>query len=103
MRTAKLQSILIFATLALMLSACSMEASIQNLVEDIKILNASGQAHGITSGSGQMKKDLTSGGYKVSASVGVVGATNAANNSLYLQTAGGYKVYSTIQGALISK
>lgn len=103
MRTAKLNSILVFATLALMLSACSMEASIQNLVEDIKILKAPGQAHGITSGSGQMKKDLTSGGYKVSASVGVVGATNSVNNSLYLQTSGGYKIYSTIQGAIVSQ
>ncbi|HEY8272814.1 MAG TPA: hypothetical protein VIG33_18115 [Pseudobdellovibrionaceae bacterium] len=103
MRTAKLQSILVFATLAIILSACSMEASIQNLAEEVKSLKAPGQAHGITSGSGQMKKDLTSGTYKVSASIGVVGGTNKVNNSLYHQTASGFKVYSTVQGAIVSQ
>jgi hypothetical protein len=108
MRTAKLQSVLVFATLALMLSACSMEASIQSLVEDIKILKAPGQAHGITSGSGQAKQTTnisTSavGEYKVSASVGIVGATNTTTNSAYTETTGGYKVYSTLQGAIVAQ
>ncbi|MGZ3744193.1 MAG: hypothetical protein ACXVB1_04930 [Pseudobdellovibrionaceae bacterium] len=103
MKVARLQSIMIFATLAVMLTACSMEASIQSLVDDIKALKSPGTAQGITSGSGQMKKDLTSGTYKVSASIGVVGGTNTVNHSLYSQTSGGYKVYSTVQGALVSQ
>ncbi len=100
MRTAKLQSILVFATLALMLSACSMEASIQSLVDNIKTFTAPGQAHGITSGSGQGK---VVGQYKVSTSLGIVGSSNTANNSIYYKTTGGYKVYSTLQGAIVSQ
>ncbi|WP_413290087.1 hypothetical protein [Bdellovibrio sp. HCB337] len=102
MKSAKLQSMLVFAILALMLTACSMEASIQSLVPDIKIFKAPGQAHGITSGSGQMKVTNT-GTYKVSASVGIVGATNGANNSAVHTTSGGYKVYGTVQGAIVSQ
>lgn len=92
-----------FTTLALMLSACSIDASVQHLLSDLKILSSPKQAHGITSGSAQMKQDLTSGGYKISTSVGVVGATNSVNNSLLHQTVGGYKVYSTLQGVLVSQ
>lgn len=102
MKAARAQSIVVFALLALMLSACSMEASIQSLVPDIKIFKAPGQAHGITSGSGQMKVTDT-GNYKVSASVGIVGATNSANNSGLHTTSGGYKVYGTVQGAIVSQ
>ncbi|MBS1970056.1 MAG: hypothetical protein JSU04_07095 [Bdellovibrionales bacterium] len=107
MRTAKLQSVIVFAMLALMLTACSMEASIQSLVPDIEIFKAPGQAHGITSGSGQMKATSEVGTglnkYKVSSSVGIVGATNANNTNLYYQTSGGYKVYGTVQGAIVSQ
>lgn len=102
MKTAKLQSILVFAILALMLTACSMEASIQDLVATIETLKAPGQAHGITSGSGQMKK-TGSGDYTVSASVGIVGSTNTTNKSLYYETTSGYKVYGTVQGAIVSQ
>lgn len=106
MRTTKLHSVLVFAILAIMLSGCSMEASIQSLVDEVKSLKASGQAHGITSGSGQMQKASVSGvasGYKVSASVGIVGGTNSTNHSLYHETSAGYKVYSTVQGAIVSE
>ncbi len=108
MRTAKLQSVFVFAMLALTLTACSMEASIQSLVPDIQLFKAPGQAHGITSGSGQMKKTVNTttsavGEYKVSSSVGVVGGTNTNNASLYYQTSGGYKVYGTVQGAMVSQ
>lgn len=94
--------------LALMLTACSMEASIQSLVPDIEIFKAPGQAHGITSGSGQVKKTVNTstsavGEYKVSSSVGIVGATNTNNTNLYYQTSGGYKVYGTVQGAIVSQ
>ena len=41
--------------------------------------------------------------YKVSSSVGIVGATNANNTNLYYQTSGGYKVYGTVQGAIVSQ
>lgn len=108
MRTAKLQPVVIFALLALMLTACSMEASIQSLIPDIEIFKAPGQAHGITSGSAQMQKTTNTstsaiGEYKVSASVGVVGSTNLTDNKLYYQTSGGYKVYGTVQGAIIAQ
>lgn len=108
MRTAKLQSVLVFAMLALMLTACSMEASIQSLVPDIGIFKAPGQAHGITSGSGQMKKTVNTstsavGEYKVSTSVGVVGSTSPSTTNIYYQTSGGYKVYGTVQGAIVSQ
>jgi len=102
MKAAKLQSLIVFAILALMLTACSMEASIQNLVPDISILKAAGQAHGITSGSGQMQVTNT-GTYKVSASVGVVGATNNADHGAVYSTSGGYKVFGTVQGAIVSE
>lgn len=108
MRTAKLQSVVVFALLALMLTACSMEASIQSLIPDIGIFKAPGQAHGITSGSAQMKPTVNTatsavGEYKVSASAGVVGSTNLSNTKLYYQTTGGYKVYGTVQGAIVAQ
>jgi hypothetical protein len=102
MRAAKLQSVVVFAVLALMLTACSMEASIQSLVPDIGIFKAPGQAHGITSGSGQTKT-TSSGQYKVSSSVGIVGATNTNTTNLFYKTSGGYKVYGTLQGAIVSQ
>lgn len=106
MKTTKLQTVGLFAVMALMLSACSMEASIQSLV-DVNIFKAPGQAHGITSGSGQMQTTTEAGTglqkYKVSSSVGIVGATNTTNNNLYYQTSGGYKVYGTVQGAMVSQ
>jgi hypothetical protein len=109
MRAPKLQSALVFAVLALMLSACSMEASIQSLVEDINPFQAPGQVHGITSGSGQAQKstNLTTsavGEYKVSASVGIVGATTTdTTKNSYTETSGGYKVFSTVQGAIVAQ
>lgn len=107
MRTAKLQSVLVFAMLALTLTACSMEASIQSLVPDIGIFKAPGQAHGITSGSGQMKSTSEVGTglnkYKVSSSVGVVGSTSPSTTNIYYQTSGGYKVYGTVQGAIVAQ
>jgi len=102
MKVAKIQSVIVFAILALMLAACSMEASIQSMIDTNKILSAPGQAHGITSGSGQAQATNT-GSYKVSASVGLVGASNGANNSAVYTTSGGYKVYGTLQGAIVSQ
>lgn len=103
MKVAKIHSVMVFALLALMLTACSMEASIESLIDtNLDILNAAGQTHGITSGSGQHKLTNT-GTYKVSTSVGVVGGTNGANNSLIYTTSGGYKVYGTVQGAIVSQ
>ncbi|MGZ6470055.1 MAG: hypothetical protein ACXWRZ_02775 [Bdellovibrio sp.] len=84
------------------LSGCSVDVSVEHLAEKFKIFSSKG-GEGITSGSGQMKKDLTSGNYKVSSSVGVVGGTNTVNNSLYHQTQSGYKVFSTVQGAIVSQ
>lgn len=100
MKTTSIQSVLVYAIMALTLTACSMEASIQDFIEDINPLKAPGQAHGITSGSGQAKQ---AGQYKVSASVGIVGATNTSNKSLYYETSGGYKVFGTLQGAIVSE
>lgn len=103
MKAAKIHSVFVFAILALMLTACSMEASIESLIENTdNVLSAPGQTHGITSGSGQEKLTNT-GNYKVSSSIGVVGATNGTNNSLVYTTSGGYKVYGTIQGAIVSQ
>ncbi|MGZ3770505.1 MAG: hypothetical protein ACXVCP_19545 [Bdellovibrio sp.] len=102
MRTKNLKSILVFSALAMTLSACSMEASISSLVENFTNFKPSKGGEGLTSGSGQMQK-VTSGAYKVSSSVGVVTGTNTVNNSLYHQTAGGYKVYNTVQGAIVSQ
>jgi len=108
MRTAKLQSVIVFAMLALMLTACSMEASIQSLIPDIGIFKAPGQAHGITSGSGQSKKTYNTstaavGEYKVSASVGLVGSTSPSTPSNYYTTSGGYKVFGTVQGSIVAE
>lgn len=103
MRATKLRSVLVFAAMALTLTACSMEASIQDIIDVAEVLKAPGQVHGITSGSGQKKKDLTSGQYTVSASVGIVGSTNTTNKSLYHQTSGGYKVFGSLQGAIVAE
>lgn len=102
-QTTKLKTILIFATLVTMLTACSIELSVENRAEKNSALKPSKIGQGITSGSVQMKKDVTTGTYKISASAGTVGGTNTVNNSLYHQTPGGYKIFSTVQGTLVSK
>lgn len=101
----KLTPAILFTTLALLLSACSMEASIKSLEDGIKTLQAPGQPAGITSGSSQAQ--LTTDGsngthpYRVSTSVGVLGANNLTTKGMYHNT-GTYKVYSSLQGALVS-
>ncbi|RYZ75996.1 MAG: hypothetical protein EOP04_32610 [Proteobacteria bacterium] len=103
MKTHGIHKLLVFGSLALLLSACSMEASIQSLVDEIAILKAPGQAHGITSGSAQ-SVTTQSGLYKVSASVGVTGSSTLTNNpSIVHTTSSGLKVFSSLQGAIVAE
>jgi len=101
MKSSKFQSLIVFAAMALTLTACSMEASIQSLVDTVKTLKVPGQAQGITSGS--VEAQTASGGqnYIVYGSVGVVGGSSAS--SMMIHTTNNYKVYSTVQGAIIAE
>ena len=104
MKTVRIQKLLVFGSMVLLLSACSMEASIQSLIDDIKVLKAPGQAHGITSGSSQAVTATGGGNYKVSASVGVTGGSTFSNNTTIVHTtASGLKVYSSLQGAIVAE
>ena len=104
MKNNGIQRLIVFGSLALLLSACSMEASIQSLVDDIAILKAPGQAHGITSGSTQAVTATGGSNYKVSVSVGVLGGSTLTNNpSIVHTTASGLKVYSSLQGAIVAE
>lgn len=101
MKNGMFHRLFVFGSMVLLLSACSMEASIQSLIDDIKILKAPGQAHGITSGSTQAARV---GPYKVSVSVGVTGSSTLTNSpSLVHTTASGLKVYSSLQGAIVAE
>lgn len=102
MKSISLRKTLIFTAFAGLLSACSMNASIQSLVPTATTLTASSQAQGIASGAGQAKVTNT-GNYSVSSAAGMVGGSNTTNNSMVTTTSGGYQVYSTVQGAIISQ
>jgi hypothetical protein len=104
MKSGKLQTMFVFGFMVISLTACSMEASIQSLVDDIKILKAPGQAHGIASGAGQAQTATGGSNYKVSGAVGIVGGSTLSNStSLVHTTASGLKVYSSVQGAIVSE
>jgi hypothetical protein len=112
MKSGKLQSVLVFGAMLITLTACSMEASIQSLVDTIEVLKAPGSAQGITSGSTEAANPTWGSGpnqgtansaYKVYVSAGPVGGSNLSNNSLVHTTASGYKVFSTVQGAIVSE
>jgi hypothetical protein len=107
MKSGSLQKLFVFGSVILLLSACSMEASIQSLIDDIKVLKAPGQAQGISSGAVQAKTATGGSGYIVSSSVGFLGASTytagPTATSLVHTTASGLKVYSSVQGAIVAE
>jgi len=105
MKSSGFQKLLVFGSLVLLLTACSMEASIQSLIDDIKILKAPGQVLGISSGSTQAVSPTNSTNkFVVSAAVGFTGGSNySASPSLVHTTANGMKVYSAVQGAIVAE
>lgn len=104
MQFRKLRPLLLFGFFALALSACSMEASIQSLVDEINVLKAPGQVHGIATGAVQGQSPTNSTNkYLVSSSVGITGGSSLTSTSLVYTTTSGLKVYSSVQGAIVSK
>jgi hypothetical protein len=104
MKSSKLQTALTLGSMLFLLSACSMEASISSLIEDVKNLQIPGQAHGIVSGASQSQSPTNSTNkYKVSVSAGGIGGSTLSTTSLVHTTAAGYKVYSSVQGAVVSE
>lgn len=109
MKNTQLRNVFIYSALAFALTACSMEASIESIVDDIKLFQAPAKAHGLASGAAQMQLTTDTGSgvvgaYKYSHTVGLTGGSNGQSNALkYTTTAGGYKVYGTIQGAMVAK
>lgn len=102
MRSVSVRKTLIFGAFVGLLSACSMSASIQSLVPTANTLTAPGQAQGIASGAGQAKVSNT-GNYSMSSVVGLTGGSSTTTNSMVSTTTGGYKVYTTVQGAIVSQ
>lgn len=105
MKSIKIKNVAVFGALVFLLTACSMEASIQSLIDDIKILKAPGQAHGISSGAVQYASPTNSTNkFIVSGAVGFTGGSTYTNSpSLVHTTANGMKVYSSVQGAIVAE
>jgi hypothetical protein len=93
MKTTKI--LLIFA-MALGSVGCSLDASLEQISKDVvEPLLQKAQLTGFISGSSQGK--VTSGGYRVESSTGNY------TNKLQATTSGGYKVFVSVQGNIVSE
>ncbi len=86
---------LMLLALMVMASGCSLEASLEDLNAVISA-KAPSKATGLVSGSTQ--DGSTSSGYKIQSSVG-----NYLSEIEQTTDTGKYKVYSSIQGAIVSQ
>jgi len=87
------KSFLIGALALLTLTACSMDASLMDISKDILTLGR-GELRGFISSSTQNEK--TASGYKVQSSSGDY------SDKIEETTSGGYKVYISVQGNIVS-
>jgi|GEM_PF-1964155 len=87
---------LIFTLIATSLLGCTMEASLEKLGESISapVVMNKGQLTGFVSGS--TGSAPTSGGYAVDS------ATGNYTNKIAATTNGGYKVFISVQGNIVS-
>lgn len=90
----KYSKMLAVSLLPFITAACSVEGDVNDMTLRSTAVKA-GTATGYLSSS--MQAETTAGGYKVSSSSG------HTTTGIYQQTAGGYKVYSTIQGNNVSE
>jgi hypothetical protein len=94
-----MKKITLLALMMLATAGCSMEASLENITNEIvETLKAPAKSTGLVSGSTQT--GTTTGGattYRVQSTVGNY------MSGIEQQTSGGtYKVYSSVQGAIVS-
>ena len=89
-----MKKLMLLAVMALA-SGCSLEASLEDLSEVISA-KAPSKATGLVSGSTQ--DGSTASGYKIQSSVG-----NYLSEIEQTTDTGKYKVYSSIQGAIVSQ
>jgi len=94
-----MKKLTLLALMMLATAGCSMEASLENITNDIiQTLQAPAKSTGLVSGSTQT--GTTTGGattYHVQSTVGNY------MSGIEQQTSGGaYKVYSSVQGAIVS-
>jgi hypothetical protein len=88
----KVNRFLFLGFMSLLLQACSMEASISDLIE--KTFLEKSQLTGFVSSSTQ--NEVTARGYVIQSSSGDY------SNKIEETTAGGYKVYVSVQGNIVS-
>ncbi|WP_413944017.1 hypothetical protein [Bdellovibrio sp. HCB-162] len=92
-----LSKALMIALIGSSLTGCSMEASLEQLAGEVKppeVKLQKGQLTGFVSGSSQATP--TSNGYTVES------ATGNYTNKLSAKTNGGYKVFISVQGNIVS-
>ncbi|WP_413586389.1 hypothetical protein [Bdellovibrio sp. HCB274] len=90
-----MKKLMLLAALTLLASGCSLEASLEDL-NAIITMKAPSKATGLVSGSTQ--DGSTVSGYKVQSSVG-----NYLSQIEQTTNTGKYKVYSSVQGAIVSQ
>ncbi|MFM6928057.1 MAG: hypothetical protein ACKOX6_06300 [Bdellovibrio sp.] len=94
-----MKKLTLLALTMLATAGCSMEASLENITNEIvEVMKAPAKSTGLVSGSTQ--SGVTTGGpttYRVQSTVGNY------MSGIEQQTSGGaYKVYSSVQGAIVS-
>ncbi|WP_413559924.1 hypothetical protein [Bdellovibrio sp. HCB209] len=90
-----MKKLILLAAVTMLASGCSLEASLEDL-NAIITAKAPSKATGLVSGSTQ--DGTTSSGYKIQSSVG-----NYLSQIEQTTDTGKYKVYSSIQGAIVSQ